>query len=95
MAATREDIMGWFKRGKNDNQTHMIVVCDTFEYDDYPVFCDGLEEFEEKYAEHDGKNMQKIMEVYDLNKSEEEQMAQDRCYNYPEGFVRKAHETIL
>jgi hypothetical protein len=38
MAATKDDLSNWFDDGVSAKATHMIVVCDTFNYDDYPVF---------------------------------------------------------
>lgn len=38
MGTTREDITGWLHRGQEKGATHMIVVCDTFDWSDYPVF---------------------------------------------------------
>jgi hypothetical protein len=40
MAASREDIESWFDRGVTDNRKYMIVKCDTFDYEDYPSYCD-------------------------------------------------------
>ena len=34
MAATRSDISQWFDRGKKLGATHMLVVCDTLDWDD-------------------------------------------------------------
>jgi hypothetical protein len=38
MAASRNDIKRWFERGVEQKATHMIVVCDTFDHEDYPVY---------------------------------------------------------
>ncbi len=46
----------------------MIVVCDSFDHEDYPVYVDPGEDFWDVFAEYSGKNMQRIMEVYDLQK---------------------------
>ena len=86
MAATRQDIDGWFERGKADKQQFLIIACDTYDWDDYPIFCSNAKEFAEKYASHNEVNMQTIMEVYDLTKDKVFQMNQNRCYSYPEGF---------
>ena len=37
---TKTQISNWLKRARPDD-THMIVVCDTFDYSDYPVFVSG------------------------------------------------------
>ncbi len=38
MTISRADIKRWFRNGKKNGATHMIVVCDTFDYEDYPVY---------------------------------------------------------
>ena len=38
MGTTAEDIGRWFDEGVEEGATHMIVVCDTYDYEDYPVF---------------------------------------------------------
>ena len=38
MPTTQKDIRGWLHRGKEKGATHVLVVCDTFDHSDYPVF---------------------------------------------------------
>ena len=38
MATTKQVIRRWLKEAKAKGATHMIVVCDTFDHEDYPVF---------------------------------------------------------
>ena len=66
MRTTVEDIKGWIRRGQNKQAKFMIVVCDTFDYGDYPVFVDEDEDVFKIIKYYNGKNMQKIMEVYNL-----------------------------
>jgi hypothetical protein len=83
MAATRADISRWFDGGVSRGATHMIVVCDTYEWEDYPVYVTGTAE--DARAEHTrlhGTNMRKVMEVYDLSLSKDEQMAERRAFHY-------------
>lgn len=82
MAATKEDITRWFKEGKRQKATHMIVVCDTFDYDDYPVYVKKTEDVHEICKKYNGQNMQRIMEVYKLSMSMENQLSQERVFNY-------------
>lgn len=83
MATTQEDIRKWLEEGKNDKDiTHMIVVCDTFDYEDYPVYVTKSENPREKFQEYDEKNMQKVMEVYSYNKSLESQLNEHRAFNF-------------
>lgn len=81
MAATRIDISSWFDQGVRMGAAHMIVVCDTFDYEDYPVFVMPTDDF---WAEHDrnnGPNMTKIMEVYDLALDKQAQLAERRAFH--------------
>lgn len=41
----------------------LLVVCDTFDYEQYPVHC-TLADFHEKVEHYDGKNMQRIDGIY-------------------------------
>lgn len=63
-----KDIAGWFQNGLDAKAAYMIVVCDTFDHEDYPHYVREATEFWAHYDHYDGKNMQRIMEVYDLNK---------------------------
>lgn len=80
---TRKEIESWFLEGASEKEnTHMIIVCDTFDYEDYPVYVTEKENVHEVKAQYDGKNMQKIMEVYNLRKNMAEQLALHRCFSY-------------
>lgn len=81
MAATREDISGWFDDGLKQGARHMIVVCDTFDHDDYPVFTLSDEECVSKYKAPG--DMQRVMEVYDLRADKGEQMNERRAMRLP------------
>jgi len=82
MAATRQDIDGWFDRGVANGARHMLVVCDTFDHDDYPVFTHSDAECLARYKEPG--NMQRVMEVYDLRAEKAEQMNEHRAMRLPE-----------
>ena len=79
---TREEIRNWLERGKKEKATHMLVVCDTFDYDDYPVYVSKREDVRKVYMERDGKNMQRVMEVYSYNKNLEKQLNESRVFNF-------------
>jgi hypothetical protein len=81
MAATKEDLKRWFQEGVEKSATHMIVVCDTFDYDDYPVFVKRGENIEDKIAHYNDKNMQTIMEIYNLHSMTWEQQEHGRAFN--------------
>lgn len=67
MAATREEVDGWIKEAKENSIGYIISVCDTFDFDDYPVFCKGIKELDEKFVFYDGVNMQKVNEIIRIN----------------------------
>lgn len=82
---SRETISGWFVRGQISSAapySHMIVVCDTFSWEDYPVYVKTGEDPREVAAKYDGKNMQKLMEVYNLELPMNEQLDQQRSFNW-------------
>ena len=87
MAATRADIQRWLKEGQAREATHVIIVCDTFDHEDYPVFVQPGEDAhkiaEERFGYPDGeKNMQRVMECYDLSLPLDQQMAEHRAFHW-------------
>lgn len=82
MAATPEDISKWFDHGVKMKDTHLIVVCDTYDNEDYPVYVTSKEDVHERVKHYSGPNMQKVMEVYSLVKDKQTQMLQRRSFNF-------------
>lgn len=98
MAATVDDISGWFDEAVKRGATHMVVMCDTFSYDDYPVYVmpgTDVTEFvhgrkgvpgKEDIVGKDGNNMQSLMEVYAMHLDKDMQLNKEkraRHYEYP------------
>lgn len=82
-AATRSEIRNWLNEGRdNKDITHMIVVCDTFDYNDYPVYVKKEEDVREKYSKYDGQNMQRVMEVYSFGLNLENQLNERRAKHF-------------
>lgn len=81
MAATKADIEGWVRDAKKDGATHLIVVCDTYDWGDFPVKVMPDEDVNKAVAEHSGKNMEKVMEVYSMKLDIEKQLAEHRAYH--------------
>lgn len=79
---TQAEIAQWFDAGVAMGATHMIVVCDTWDYDDYPVYVMPDTSAREEKERRDGKNMQQVMEVYSLSKSKDDQLRTNRVFNY-------------
>jgi len=79
---TRADIERWLKAGKSSRATHMIVVCDTFSYEDYPVYVMPGENVKEKESEYNEKNMQRVMKIYSFSKDLKKQLKKNRNFDY-------------
>lgn len=79
---TKEDLRDWFKRGVKKNYTHMIIVCDHFDYSDYPVYVGKHQNVRLIENEYDHKEMQSVMEVYNLKLDMEKQLNEHRSFNY-------------
>lgn len=71
-------ISDWFDRGVAKGATHMVVVCDTFDWEDYPHYVmPGEDPKEYKPGE-----MQKVMEVYALHLPKLDQLGERRAFHY-------------
>ena len=63
MAASRSEVDGWIKYAKKTGAKFIISVCDTYDWDDYSVYCKNDEELIKEYNHYQGKNMQKVNEI--------------------------------
>jgi len=70
-------IREWLERA-DEGSTHMLVVVDTFDYDNYPVYTKDVQESIRHYS---AASMQRIMEVYDLSMDIDEQLNAHRAWN--------------
>ena len=82
MTATRQDIERWLARGKELNATHVIVACDTYDYDNYPVYITAGKDVHTEEARIKSASMQRVDEVYCLSMDLEEQLSRCRCFEY-------------
>ena len=80
MAATRQDIQRWFEEGVEKGATHMIVICDTYDWEDYPVYVSKEEDVRKVYDEW--RKTQRVMEVYSLKMSMADQMNEHRAFHF-------------
>lgn len=76
---TRQDISRWFDAGVKQKSMFMFVICDTFSYEDYPWYKNSVQDALDLQREFP-KNMQKIMEIYDLRKDKEKQLKEKRNF---------------
>lgn len=74
MAASKSEIEDWFNEGHLGGFTHLIVVCDTFDHEDYPIYASNDDECLARYDKYNGGNMQRVMEVYDLRENKSSQL---------------------
>lgn len=82
MKTTKKDIKEWFLEGVKQGATHMIIVCDTYDWEDYPVYVKSGEDVQKKYKQYNGKEMQKVMEVYNLTQDMQKQLNEYRSLNF-------------
>jgi hypothetical protein len=81
MAATREKIHHWLIQAQQEQATHVIIACDTFDWTDYPVSVSQDQQVEEEIHKLQFTEMQKVVEVYSLDLSLEPQLDQIRAWN--------------
>ncbi len=82
-ATTREEIREWLKEGRNKKDiTHMLVVCDTFDHQDYSTYVCRQENVRKVFNEYNFKNMQKVMEVYSYKISLDDQLNERRAFHF-------------
>lgn len=81
MATTKEDIRRWLWKAKEDGATHMLVVCDTFNFDDFPSYVMPGQDVHEKIKEVEKAEMQRLMECYHMSMDLEAQLAEKRAHH--------------
>jgi hypothetical protein len=77
---TKEDIRAMIERAP-ENTTHMMIVCDTFDYGDYPVYVSTDEDIHEVITHYNREQMQRIMEVYNLSMDIDKQLSEHRAWH--------------
>jgi hypothetical protein len=86
---TRAEIADWFDHAKQTGATHLIVVCDTFDHEDYPVYAMSDAECLEKFAHYHGPNMQRVMEIYDTRRNREAQLDERLSWHLPQETAKR------
>ena len=82
MSTSKEMIRSWLKNGLAVGASHVMVVCDQFDWEDYPKFImPGQDAYQEYYSVH-GNNMQSVMEVYKLNMDWNAQLDEHRALHF-------------
>lgn len=65
-AYTLQQVAGVITRAKAQGATHLLIVCDTWDYEDFPVMANSLEEAKAIKDDFHIKHGYKVMETYDL-----------------------------
>lgn len=86
---TNADLIAWFKTCKADGDDYMLVFCDTYDYEDYPVGVRSQDYWTVR-EQLERAPMQLFMESYDLHADRTEQIALDRADRVPSPRPRKA-----
>lgn len=82
MGTSREKIRSWLQRGIEKKAIYMMVGYDSFDYEDYPIYCYSLQEAKEKY-----KQQERVMECYDLTLNLEAQLKEYRSWHPSESIL--------
>jgi dCMP deaminase len=69
------DIETWVNGADKTQVSHVLIVNDDFDNETYPVEVLIAEDVEERISDYNGRNMQRVMEVYNLGMDIEEQVA--------------------
>jgi len=59
----------------------MLVVCDEFDHEDYPVYVEKGEDALTIVKEYNKRSMQRVIEVYNFSLDIDMQLNQGRAYN--------------
>ena len=82
MAASKDRIQLWFREGQSKDAHHMLVITDTYEYEDYPVYVMKNEDTKKKIKEvREESEMRVIQEIYDLSLDMNTQLDEKRAYH--------------
>ena len=74
-----ELIRCWLEEAKKVNATHMLVVCDTYAWEDDPVYVFSGQDIYTIMAQNNGPNMTRLMEVYNMSMDLEKQLHEVRA----------------
>ena len=82
MTATKLEIIMWLEKARAQGATHLIIACDRYNYDNYPIYVTAKEDVRKEIRRIIRQNMQSIDEVYDMSMSLEEQLNEHRAVHF-------------
>lgn len=75
-AADLWTITRWVKTGYENGSTHVVVVCDTYDWTDYPIYVHPGEDINEVI-----NRAGRVMEVYNMSMDMAAQLAERRAWH--------------
>lgn len=79
---TKNELNEWFEEiGSPQKHSHMIVVTDTYDYEDYPVYVKLSENVHDVLAKIENQSMSKITEIYSYSQGILPQLEERRAWN--------------
>ncbi len=66
MTASIQDVLGWIEEAREKGATHIISVCDTFDWDDYPVYIMPGDDLDKKVKHYREASMQQVNEIIEI-----------------------------
>lgn len=81
MAASKEQIREWVERGIQRGATHVIIVYDSWDHEDYPAYVGPSESVQERLSYYQNRDMCRVMEVYNLSMDIEAQLEEYRAWH--------------
>lgn len=82
MVTSRENISKWFDIALQKGATHLLIVRDTFNDDEFPEYIMPNQDVHACYRFHNGPNMEKVLEVYKMSLPKEDQLNEDRAFHF-------------
>ena len=80
MSANKAKIWTWIESAQESN-THVLIVRDTFDNENYPVYVEEDEDANERVKFFNDKQMSKVDEVYNLKMDHKKQINSRRAWN--------------
>jgi len=66
MSIENSNIKRWLKEAKEQGATHFLDICDTFDYEHYPVYISKEEDVNEISSKYNSKDMQQVYGTYEV-----------------------------
>ena len=82
MGTTQSEIRSWLLKNAGKQYSHMVVFVDDFDHGDYPSYCPKGTDIKQFIADHLKTPMTRVMEVYSYYLPIEEQLKEQRAFNY-------------